>query len=137
MSHEEQLDSWARAIVRPDWPEQLVAAIYRATAAVTIGAPFTIDTVAVDRSTEPSLLIRYGNDFSPRLGFRWVVTTPPTAGLPTGPSVEDAADHAAQWIVMFELGEPLGNQVHYLTEDEDGVLWWGHGYPYLGPGIRD
>jgi hypothetical protein len=137
MSHEEQLDSWERAVVRPDWPEQLVAAIYRATETASIGAPFTIRSIIVERSAEPVVLIRYGNDYSPTLGFRWVASGSPPVGLPTGPSVEDAADHAAQWIVMFELGEPLGNQVHYLTEGEDGVLWWGHGYPYLGLGIRD
>jgi hypothetical protein len=39
----------------------------------------------------------------------------------------------ARQVAIFDVAEPLGAYYDLLVEDDQGVSWWGDGYPELPP----
>ena len=74
----------------------------------------------------PVLLVVYEHAFCPeRTGLRRRLDR-----WPVLPGESDGLDEwLAEWIAWCEMGEPLGRQHDLLVEDDDGVRWWGDGYP--------
>ena len=83
-------------------------------------------SLGTDPDGVPVLLAIYEHAFWPeRTGLRrrldrWPVLLGESDGLD---------EWLAGWIAWCEMGEPLGRQHDLLVEDDDGVWWWGDGYP--------
>jgi len=81
----------------------------------------------VDPDGVPVLLAIYEHAFWPeRTGMRRRLERTPVSGTPGDRSL-------AEWLVddiaWLEMGEPLGRRHDLLVEDDNGVWWWGNGYP--------
>ena len=123
-------DTWRRAFARDDWPDLLATAVRRAAASLQVAMPFELDDVTIVRDLgEPLLDIRYRTVGGLAVGRRWRAADVPPAGAPATVTALDVAQWVASWIVLFELGEPLGTYAHQLVPDADGTGWWGTGYP--------
>ncbi len=76
----------------------------------------------------PVLLAVYEHAFWPeRTGLRRRLDRWPVLLSPS----DDLDEWLAGWIAWCEMGEPLGRQYDLLVEDDDGLWWWGDGYPDL------
>jgi transcriptional regulator with XRE-family HTH domain len=123
-------DEWKAAITAPDWGERVLAEFrrYFAEGLPTLEPVQLIDaSIDVDSDGVPVLLAIYHHAFWPeRTGMRRRLDRTPVAGSPGEQSlVEWLVGHIA-WL---EMGEPLGRQHDLLVEDDNGVWWWGDGYP--------
>ena len=124
-------DEWKAAVTAPDWGERVLAALRRhfREGRPTLEAVRLIDaSLDTDPDGVPVLLAVYEHAFWPeRTGLRrrldrWPVLLSPSDGLD---------EWLAGWIAWCEMGEPLGRRHDLLVEDDDGVWWWGDGYPDL------
>jgi hypothetical protein len=122
-------DTWRHAFTRDDWPDLLVAAVRRASTSTRVAVPFSIVDITIVREPGDALLdIRYRTAGGLLVGRRWSASDVPPAGAPESVTALDVASWVAAWIVLFELGEPLGRYAHQLVLDSDGTGWWGAGY---------
>jgi len=123
-------ETWRHALSRDDWPDLLAAAIRSATASRRVAAPFELDDIAITPEPDGTYLdIRYRPRGGSAVGRRWCATDVPPAGAPDSATALDVARWVAEWIVLFELGEPLGTYADRLVRDRDGTGWWGTGFP--------
>lgn len=56
-----------------------------------------------------------------RTGLRRLVDEP----VPTMPADGQTPEMVAEWMVSFDIGEPLGTVANDLVPDADEVWWWG------------
>jgi hypothetical protein len=82
-------------------------------------------TLHVDPDGTPVLLVIYEHPYWPeRTGLRRRLDRAPDVGQ--GSTPEEALAHE---IAYCEISEALGRIYDLLVEDENGVWWWGDGYP--------
>jgi hypothetical protein len=123
-------ETWRRAFARDDWPDLLAAAITSATAERRVAVPFQLHDIAIAAEPDGTYLdIRYRPTGGLLVGRRWCASDVPPAGAPDSATALDVARWVAEWVVLFELGEPLGSYVDRLVRDHDGTGWWGAGFP--------
>jgi transcriptional regulator with XRE-family HTH domain len=123
-------DEWNTAVTAPDWGEHVLAELrrYFAKGRPTLEPVRLIDaSLDVDPDGVPVLLAIYEHAFWPeRTGMRRRLDRTPVSGTPGDRSL-------AEWLVddiaWLEMGEPLGRRHDLLVEDDNGVWWWGDGYP--------
>ena len=125
-------DEWRAAVSAPDWGERVLAELRRhfAEGRPTLEPVRLIDSrLEVDADGVPVLLAIYEHAFWPeRTGMRRRLDRTPVTGAA---SAQDLAEWLARDIAWMEMGEPLGTQHDLLVEDDNGVWWWGDGYPDL------
>ena len=119
---------WREAVSSPDWGPRVLEALRRHFAEgkpLLEPARLITASLEVDPDGTPVLLAIYEHPYWPeRTGLRRRLDH--AYGLGHGSSPEEAL---AEEIAFYEISEPLGRQYDLLVEDENGVWWWGDGYP--------
>jgi hypothetical protein len=123
---------WQRIVSAPDWGERVAESLRRYFVdGGHLMEPCTLVSVTheVDPDGMPVLLAVYDHSFWPeRTGLRRRLDGAPLVALEGElPEFQKAAD-----IAYTEMSEPLG-RVHDILVEQDGVWWWGDGYPELPP----
>jgi hypothetical protein len=84
----------------------------------------------LDAEGTPFLLAVYDHAWwDRRIGLRRQLDHGPMSEVPG----RTRAEALALDIAMYDMAEPLGSYWDLLVEDDNGVWWWGDGYPGLTP----
>jgi hypothetical protein len=122
---------WARRIWSPEWAPKVVDALRRICAEGSgILEPVTLVSAELETTPEQESYVLAIYDhawWDRRTGLRRKLNRIPMT-VPPGMPPEEAL---ALDIAQYDIAEPLGNYWDLLVEDEDGVWWWGDGYPEL------
>jgi hypothetical protein len=124
---------WGGTASLSAWQETVVAAI---RAFFDEGRPQLLEpTTLIDVRSDtddgvPAVLVVYDHPYSvKRLGLRVCVDAPPSVDILAIGAGETAAEVLADYICAIAISEPLGTSSYRLVEGNDGVWWWGYGYP--------
>ena len=117
--------AWKLAASQEDWPEQLLASVLRRISEDPRTPPVVVvssASIISDASGEKLLSLVYSRrGVDGQVGYRRAAFSPPAVSNGSDDPVEDTAD----WIVSFDLMEPLGTRLRGVDADNNGVRWWG------------
>jgi hypothetical protein len=128
-----RVPDWDDVVRDPGWGLRVAKALQRY---FSEGGPILLDPITLlevrldglDPDGVPVIRTIYERGHFPgRLGYRRRLDRAPASGEP----FEPLEDWMAEWIAVFDISEPLGRKMDLLVKEDDGVSWWGDGYPDL------
>lgn len=122
------LDDWQEAVKAPDWGRRVLESLERYFSEDRwLLEPAQLVDVRLDTDSDgvPVILAVYDHlCYTKRIGLRRRLDKMPMSAQ----GEQNPEDSLAAEIALFNISAPLGRVSEILVE-EDGVWWWGDGYP--------